>query len=653
MRIGYNLCLTSRKFSREMTTMKNNLFAKITAYFIIVLLVLSFGIWGIADYLGYIGSQHPWLAKVNQTEIGREEVLSEYRETLRSVGLSGLDRDQARQINLMETILNRIIDDLLLEEEAQNLGMELNIETLKAYIEREPQFINPENNRFDPLLFNQYLRNSGQSEQGFVQNLRKDIYTFLILRTQLQFAPPALSERLYNWQFEERKVKILGFNLPPAEDISKPSDSTLQAYYEDNTDSFLAPQNRNIEIIQIQFNDVIAAMNINASAIEERYELEKERFFIAQNAAVKRILFTDKETAEQALADYHLQQEPSFASIAEKFDQKVEDLGIMTKGTGIPAIEDAIFARSTAGITPVVDLPIGFGLFFVDEIEPQKQLTLEDDEVRATIEREIKIDRAYDASYDRSIELTDALASGDSFAKVASDLGLESRTLRHITATGADAFTGAQIPNITNPIISEIFKTPVGEASLVLEDGNNGYFVLRVLSETPENVRPFEDIRNLVFTSWLFDARMESAVNSLLEKAQAFTGREVSLDEIETFAKEMAVSADSSPYFSRSGQKSNRDSEGTLPPLNLVDDVYSMKKGTILVSKGSNGPILLWLENIQNPSTKSIEGLENLAAAEWNRTTLNATREALQQNLRQKATIDYNYDAIEALYDIL
>src|ERR1700745_966510 len=86
-------------------------------------LIISFGVWGIADIFRGFGQST--LAKIGHTEISTEQFRQLYTDRLQQIGRQfgrPLTMDQARAFGLDRQVLQQTIAEAALDEEARRLG---------------------------------------------------------------------------------------------------------------------------------------------------------------------------------------------------------------------------------------------------------------------------------------------------------------------------------------------------------------------------------------------------------------------------------------------------------------------------------------------------------------------------------------------------
>src|SRR6202171_2846642 len=153
---------------RGMRKASSNWLGKTIMAVVMGVLIISFGVWGIADIFRGFGQST--LAKVGHIEISTEQFRQLYTEKLQQIGRQfgrPLTMEQARAFGLDRQVLQQTIAEAALDEEARRLGLgQSNDETMRM-IFNDPNFRGV-NGAFDPARFQTVIRQFGFSEQRFI-----------------------------------------------------------------------------------------------------------------------------------------------------------------------------------------------------------------------------------------------------------------------------------------------------------------------------------------------------------------------------------------------------------------------------------------------------------------------------------------------------
>ena len=89
------------------------------------------------------------------------------------------------QLGIGQAVLQRMINDAALAQEAADLGLRVSDAKVTQAIHADPSF-NGFDGAFSRQRFNEVMRAAGLTEFGYIQQVRKDIANTQILRTYRQ-----------------------------------------------------------------------------------------------------------------------------------------------------------------------------------------------------------------------------------------------------------------------------------------------------------------------------------------------------------------------------------------------------------------------------------------------------------------------------------
>src|SRR6195952_3236772 len=158
---------------RGMRKASSNWLGKIIMATVMGVLIISFGVWGIADIFKGFGQSS--LAKVGRTEISAEQFRQLYTDKLQQIGRQfgrPLTMDQARAFGLDRQMLQQTIAEAALDEEARRMGLgQSDAETMRM-IFGDPNFKGL-NGQFDPARFQGAIRQFGYTDQRYLSEQRR------------------------------------------------------------------------------------------------------------------------------------------------------------------------------------------------------------------------------------------------------------------------------------------------------------------------------------------------------------------------------------------------------------------------------------------------------------------------------------------------
>ncbi len=485
-------------------------------------LIVSFGIWGIADIFRGFGQST--LAKVGHTEISLTEFRQIYTERLQQIGRQfgrPLTQEQARAFGFDRQVLQQTLAEAALDEKARQLGLgQSDAETMRV-IFADPNFKGM-NGQFDPARFQAIIRNFGYSEARYLADQKR-----LSLRRQLAGTITAglspsttLMDALSRFQNEQRSAEYVRLGPAQAGTIDPPSPETLAAYFDEHKAEFRAPEYRKISFVAITPEDIGKWSDVSDEDAKKVFEQRKDKLGTPEKRQVSQIVFPNVEEAQAARS--RIASGTSFEDIAKerKLDSADVDLGLVAK-SGIldPAIADAAFALPSGEVSQPVQGRFGVALVKVGVIQPG----IEPDyaSVANDLKKEIAVERARNQVATLRDKMEDERGGGASVAEAAQKLGLTPVTIESVDRSGKTP-SGQPVGNIPPglDVVSQAFNSDVGVDNDAIPY-RGGYVWYEVLGITPPRDRTLEEVKDQVETHWKDDqiaSRLRTKATEMVQK---------------------------------------------------------------------------------------------------------------------------------------
>src|SRR5438552_965732 len=264
---------------RGMRKASSNWLGKVVMAVVMGVLIVSFGIWGIADIFRGFGQST--LAKVGRTEISTEAFRQIYTDKLQQFSRQfgrPLTQEQARLFGLDRQVLQQTIAEAALDEEARRMGLgQSEAETMRA-VYSDPNFKGV-NGQFDPARFGAVLRQFGYSEQRYLAEQRR-----VSLRRQIAGTisaalepPKPMIDALTRYQNEQRSIDYVKLDAAQAGTIDPPSPETLAAYFEDHKVQFRAPEYRKISFVVVTPEELAKWSEVSDEDARKVFEQRRDK----------------------------------------------------------------------------------------------------------------------------------------------------------------------------------------------------------------------------------------------------------------------------------------------------------------------------------------------------------------------------------------
>ncbi len=531
------------------------------------ILVLSFAVWGVADFLG--ANPDVPVAKVAGRTITGQQFSAEFRRELtRMQQQAGTDFDaaRARQLGLDREVLRQMIVREVFDEHAAELGLTTPDAVVAESIRQDPSF-KDSFGIFDRINFTRVLQDNGFTEAAFIERVRNEMTRRQLIAAIASGArpPQSMVEEVLLRYNEQRSIDLMLIPQSAGGKLAKPGRSEMEAYYKANPAQFTAPEMRKVSYLYVRPDDIAADITVSDEDLQHEYQARLAEFTVTAMRNLEQFVLDDRAKADEAMAK--IKAGADFRAIAKKYsglDTKDLQLIEITKADLTPESADAIMALKEREVGGPFKNPFGWQIVKITAARDERISSFA--EVRERLLNETKLSRAGDSLVTLVNSLEDARAGGATLEEVAKDLGLKLQTIDAIDAAGngADGKPLSGLP-VEENFLDDIFALESGAESDLRETKDGGYFVVRVDELTPSAVRPIDDVMSAVETGWraeqskkalqaLSDDILKQAQDGVpfktiaaqkklkLESAGPF-GREFSSDAIspETIAKLFAV----------------------------------------------------------------------------------------------------------------
>jgi peptidyl-prolyl cis-trans isomerase D len=491
---------------RGLRKASSNWLGKTIMSLVMGLLIIAFGFWGIADIFKGFGQST--VAKIGHTEISTEQFRQLYTDRLQQIGRRfgrPLTPDQARAFGLDRQVLQEMVAEAALDEDARRLRLGQSEAEVKRMIFSDPNFKGP-SGAFEPVRFTQALREFGYTEQRYVAEQRK-----VSLRRQIAntitagLEPPKTMIDVANrFQNEARTVEYVKLDAAQAGAIDPPSPEALAGYFDDHKTQFRAPEYRKISFVVVTPEEIAKWSTVSDEDAKKAFELRRDKLATPERRQISEIVFPNGEEAQAART--RIAAGTSFDDIAKERGLTAADvdLGMVAK-SGIldPTVAEAAFSLAADEVSQPAQGRFGVALVKVGKIEPGFQPSYES--VAAAIKRELAVERARASVQDLHDKMEDERGGGASVIDAAKKLALSSVTIEAAdrSGRGPDGKPVAGIPAGLD-LVSSAFTSDVGVDNDPLQLAG-GYVWFDVLGITPSRERSIDEVKDQVEARWRDD----------------------------------------------------------------------------------------------------------------------------------------------------
>ena len=464
------------------------------------IIIVSFILTGVSGYL--IGDNETYAAKVNDQEIGRGQfenaVASERNRMQQQLGeqFSELAANENYIKSMRQQVLNRLIDEALLDQYARQLHLGVSDQQVKNAILATQAF--QSEGKFDNARFNGIVNQMGMNADQYAQALRNQLISQQLINAVAgtDFMLKGETDELAELVAQQRVVREAVIDVNKLAAKQSVSDDEIAAFYEQNKGRFVSPEQFRVSYIKLD------AVSMQATAseadIQAYYDQHLDQFTQPQRNRYS-VIQTKTEDEAKAILD-ELNKGGDFAALAKAKSADIisarngGDMGWLEASTTPDELKNAGL-KDKGQLSGVIKSSVGFLIARLDDIQPAKAKPLS--EVHDEIAAKVKQEKALDAWYALQQKVSEA-ASND-----------------NETLTGAEQAAGAKavetgwfgrdnLPEELNfkPVSDAIFEgglvgangAPGSNSDIITVDGDRA-FVLRISEHKPQATKPLEEVK--------------------------------------------------------------------------------------------------------------------------------------------------------------
>ena len=476
---------------------------------LIGLLVIAFGLWGIADT--FTGFSNAELGRVGGEKIERQEFQLRYMQSTQQLSQqlgTPLSAAQARNLGVPQQVMANMLGGSAMRELGSDLGLAFSDEEIAKSIVNDANFTGP-GGSFDEPTFRTVLAQNGLSEEMFV----KDQRSFHIINQLTQASldsglmPDALVDGLFKHFLERRVAKYMILTLDETDEVGDPTDEELETFFTQTKLRFAEPERRSGQALLISPARFAELISIEEETLREEYEISLADFSVPEKREIDQLVLSDDEEVE-TVRDMRAEGK-SFVEILQAVGQTLDntDLGTVERDDLISAnLADVAFSMESGEISDVIEGPLGYAVLRVRSVTPGATLPFE--AVKDRLLGRIVYDQALEDMMAFSETVEDELAGGETLETLGQRFDLDVVQISDINRDGENR--GGKTLNLLrayDEIASTLFESAVGEDIPMMEKDDGSYIWLRLDAITPSEVPPLDDIRDAVATEWQISER--------------------------------------------------------------------------------------------------------------------------------------------------
>ncbi len=487
------------------------------------------------------------VAEVNGTAVPYDYFRTLYDSQVEQIRLrfgGSMPPGLTERMDLKKSVVNKLVSQLLLNQEAQKLGLFVTDEDLVRDIRTDPLF--QRNGRFDEYVYQTYLQKIRLSPSVYERLRREEMLQEQLARLLVDGVKTDPDELKRLWHFQNDKLILsLALVVPDPDSVPKEVDQKeLETYFGRNKERYAIPPSVDLEYVAFSWRDVTEDVSVTDAEIADYYRINRKEFTKPEKVRARIILVrTETDEDEDVSKEKRKRIEElrarieggeSFEAVAKEESEdpvtgpKGGDVGYIERGSLNRKLERIAFDLEPGEVSAPVRTDQGFYLIKVEDKKPEETLTLEQARERVTkalIERKArrKVADLADEFYEQVYRSEDLNGPAEQF-----DLEVKS-------AEGVVREVG--IPDVGKDpaIMDEAFERKTGEVSKLIRAGDD-FILFKVKDRTAERIPELSEVPDEVVADYRKDQARLKAVKKAEEIIAALQKEEAEpADVIEQF----------------------------------------------------------------------------------------------------------------------
>jgi peptidyl-prolyl cis-trans isomerase D len=511
----------------------------LVAFVILGLLAIPFVFVGLDSYIQRVPEDA--VATVGDAKITTAEFqtsFAQYRASLRQQQGEAYDEIATNQPIVRREHLEGMIDQLLLRQYAEQLGLTVSDRVLNDLIRSIPAF--QVDGEFNQDQYLTVLRSAGRNVPAFQADIREDLLVNALPGALTQSVAPTEAEvdQIIRLRQQTRDLAVATISPAAFEAEVVITDDDVADYYESNAEQYRTLEQVSVSWIELAAEDFADDLTLGEEELRQRYEANAQRYLSPEARQASHILITANERSDEeaaALAAELLERVESgedFAQLAREFSEdpgsaaQGGDLGFVEPDQMVDEFESALFELEEVGqISPLVNTRFGWHIIQLGAIREPQGMSFEQARQEILDEYvEIESERIFIEQRDRLIDLI--FADDSSIRNIAEELDLTVQT--------SEPFSRAGGPGVlSNPLLlEEAFSDRVlldNAVSDPVDVEENRAVVIQLAEYLPSVVRPLDEVADTIRDR----LRLQRAAELAEERARALMA-EVESGQVES-----------------------------------------------------------------------------------------------------------------------
>jgi len=517
------------------------------------IIVVVFVFLGVGDFGA---SRDDSVASIDDQKISMGEYQQAYRQIidqLRSQFGNNLNDEIIKALNVQQQALNSVIDNALVLNQAEALGINVTDRELQENLLTYKAF--QINGAFDLDQYKKVLRMNSLTPEMFEESqlnaIRRDR-----VRQMVVSAVNVSDLEAKNWYlYQNTKVAVdyLKFDPTAYKDI-QPDEKAIQEFFDKNKQQYKTPPKIKANYLKFDPQDHKSKVQISAKDVQAYYQENIKLYETPDKVEARHILIkVDPEFDDAQQADALKQAEEiykkakkgdDFAQLAKTYSQGPSKangghLGTFDKQAMVKPFADKAFSMKAGDISEPVKTQFGWHIIKVEsKIAAAKQ---DFDSVKEKIEQELALQEMQNLAYNQADEAFEAVIDGDDFEQIARIANKKPLSTKAFSAQGEELDMVEKVQ-----FARAAFELKLEDISDVKQLGT-AYYLIQVIEKIEPAEQPLAAVKERVVEQLKNKLQIEAAKN----QATAIVEKLKSGESLQSIADQNNLKLETTALFSR------------------------------------------------------------------------------------------------------
>jgi len=562
-----------------------NIFFKV----VLAIVGLSFVTFGISSFI--IDMPNSWVLKVNGDKISLrafEKALELDKTIIRSSkGTSEEVEKYLSSDRFKSEVANRLIRKTMIKKLGADIGAYGSKKIILKNVAEDKNF-QDKDGKFDKEKFTNFLQNNGLNEEIYLNEVQAEVSAEMIFNSLSSVLPVNYKNFNEREEFnkEKRVVDLVSISKDDVKSIAKPTQNEIEDFYNNNKKEFVTAEFREVKIMEFDKKNLSSTPEISEQELQNYYNQNLKTSFTSQESRDYYHLMLDDEKLAQEFQQKILAFNNSanikneFAKMAKKLHKKsTKEIAIekITKGTLPLEIADKINNLQVNQISEVVKSKIGYHVFLLHNINPEKQASFA--EVKSEILQKISLQKQEKNYEEQIVKINEALVASKSLDEVANKFKLNIKKIAGAFNINGLNPQNKQLNEMQNYIdlAKNSFSLKINQPSKLFQNSTEKFYAIEIVKIEPARNLELAEVQDAISKD-LIEKRKIAGLGKLVN--EIYSEIEKSPTQLINIGYNKGLKVERSKEFPRLNFVDIGDAK--MPIKNeIIDQIFEVKIGNV------------------------------------------------------------------------